>query len=257
MFLQFRNLQPKMKVIKHCKEKAFIYRHKKVLCIFAHPDDEAFACAGTIYKLKKSGSNINLICMTRGEAGSAGEPPICFPEELGEKRTAELKCSAKILGIKNIYFLGLRDGTLSKFSKNYLSSLLLPVLNRIKPNMILTYVSTGISGHSDHIAVSQAVTLSYKLFIKKQKTKSKLYYATLPDSLIAIMRQEGVIKEVFKNPFKGTPDLKIDFKIDIRKELRIKTNALKCHQTQHQDWERFLKRLPKGFQDYEYFVEDK
>lgn len=235
------------------KEKLFLKNIKNALFIFAHPDDEAFTCAGTINLIHKLGANIELVCYTRGEEGSVGEPQLCLPEELGEKRTSEIKCSAKILGINKLYFLGLRDGSLSGFSTKYLANLLEPIIQRIRPDTVFTYVSTGISGHDDHIAVNKAVTKVYKNYRTEENVIANLFYATLPDSLVEKMRKEKLIKEIFKNPFKGTPDEKIDIKINVKKVLKNKIKALKCHQTQHRDWERFLKRQSHGFQDFEYF----
>ena len=42
---------------------------KKLLAVFAHPDDEAFGPGGTLAKYAKEGVEIHLLCATRGERG--------------------------------------------------------------------------------------------------------------------------------------------------------------------------------------------
>ena len=51
---------------------------KKILLVFAHPDDESFAAAGTVAKYVKAGWEVDLICATRGEKGEAGPSDLCF-----------------------------------------------------------------------------------------------------------------------------------------------------------------------------------
>ncbi|MBI4159549.1 PIG-L family deacetylase [Candidatus Wolfebacteria bacterium] len=83
---------------------------KTIVCIFAHPDDEAFGPGGTIAKLAKK-NRVYIICATKGEAGKDSRR-----KKMGvlhDHRASELVASAKILGVKKVYFLGFKDGTLS------------------------------------------------------------------------------------------------------------------------------------------------
>lgn len=227
---------------------------RKILLVFAHPDDESFSCAGTVIHYVRNGTIVKLICATRGEAGTIGEPPVCLPEELGEVRTQELKTAAKIISIKQIFFLGLRDGTLTMFSLRFLANLIAPILIREKPDLVITFAKTGISGHDDHIVISKAATLAFKRYVKAIKHKAKLYYTTLPQSMVEEMRKKGMIKDVFRRTFQGTPDKEITIKRDIRDTLQTKIKALMSHKTQNKDWQRYLKRMKNGYSNYEYFV---
>lgn len=82
---------------------------KNLVAIFAHPDDEAFGPAGTLHKLTRE-YDVYILCATKGEIG---ETSIENKKPLHEVRADELRKSAKILGIKKVYFLGFIDGTLS------------------------------------------------------------------------------------------------------------------------------------------------
>lgn len=63
---------------------------RSLLAVFAHPDDEAFAAGGTLARYAAEGAEVRLVCATRGEAGSLGEPPRFEPARLGAVRAQEL-----------------------------------------------------------------------------------------------------------------------------------------------------------------------
>ena len=44
------------------------------LFIFAHPDDETVACAGTILQLRAAGHLVTVVSVTDGGAGEASAP---------------------------------------------------------------------------------------------------------------------------------------------------------------------------------------
>src|SRR3989338_3179000 len=81
----------------------------------------------------------------------------------------ELRCSAQILGVKEVYFLGFADGTLSNSLYHRLAAKIEQKLKLLKPQTVLTFEPRGISGHIDHITVSLATTyVFYKLpFVQK------------------------------------------------------------------------------------------
>lgn len=79
---------------------------KRLLLVFAHPDDESFSCAGTVAKYVAAGWKVDLICATRGEDGSRG-PYVDLPkDQLGDIRQKELQKACVTLGINSITFLG-------------------------------------------------------------------------------------------------------------------------------------------------------
>lgn len=55
---------------------------KRMLAIFAHPDDESFAVGGTLAKYAHQDVHVILLCATRGQAGISGVKP----EEAGDIR---------------------------------------------------------------------------------------------------------------------------------------------------------------------------
>ena len=79
-----------------------------VLTYFAHPDDEG-AIAGTLTRYARNGTEVSLICATKGEAGEISDPSLATPENLDQVRTAELQAACDIIGIRQLEFLGYRD----------------------------------------------------------------------------------------------------------------------------------------------------
>src|SRR3989338_7443324 len=127
---------------------------KVIVGIFAHPDDEAFGPGGTLTKYAKA-SDVFIICATRGEAGKGGG-------NLAAIREKELKESAKVLGVKKVFYLGFGDGTLSNSSYHLLAQKIESHLKILKPDLLITFEPLGISGHIDHITVSLVTTFVAK-----------------------------------------------------------------------------------------------
>ncbi|MCX6054411.1 MAG: PIG-L family deacetylase [Chloroflexi bacterium] len=128
----------------------------KMLVVLAHPDDESFAIGGTLAKFSQSGICTILLCATRGEAGLPG----VTREEAGNIRERELREAAKLLGIE-VHFLGYQDGELNKADPFTLLEHVNSWISLVQPQVILTFGPDGVSGHADHVIISQIVTQAY------------------------------------------------------------------------------------------------
>ena len=82
---------------------------RKILAVLAHPDDESFGMGGTLAYYAKKGYEVYLVCATRGEAGMMDPEHLGDFKSIAEKREAELRCAAQILGLKEVFFLDYRD----------------------------------------------------------------------------------------------------------------------------------------------------
>jgi LmbE family N-acetylglucosaminyl deacetylase len=224
----------------------------KFLFVFAHPDDETFSSGGTIAKLTSQKHKVSLITATKGEAGEPGNPPITTREKIGEVREQELRRAAKILGISTIHFLGFIDGKVRYARNKKLEQKILSILKREKPDVIITFDKTGGSNHPDHKAIGRAATnvfFEYKNLVNKHL---RLYHTAMPRSFIKQFEKQGLSYNAF-GKVRGVVDKNITTFVDIEKTLNTKIKALKEHKTQHQDWERFLKRMEKSKFKYEFF----
>ena len=194
------------------------------MCVFAHPDDETFRCGGTLALLANSGVSVNILCLTSGQAGSCGTPPICTPEELGEVRKKELRCSCKTLGLEKPIILDYPDGDLELASQTEIENLIQEHVERIHPQIILTWPLDGLSGHPDHRIVSTCTTQVFNCMMRVDKNNLKaLYYLAVPRSIAAAMGM---------NSLSALPDETISVEMDVRTVLDRKMAAIECHRTQ-------------------------
>ena len=81
---------------------------KRLLGIFAHPDDEG-SMSGASLEYSTLAVETGLVCATRGEVGEIADPTLATPENLGEVREGEMRAAAEVLGVHNLWFLDYRD----------------------------------------------------------------------------------------------------------------------------------------------------
>ncbi|MFA6098578.1 MAG: PIG-L family deacetylase [Patescibacteria group bacterium] len=127
---------------------------KKILVFTAHPDDESYAAAGTLYKNFKQGGENYLFCASLGEKGKSHLKKEISELKLKRVRKKELLAAGRILHIKKIVFAGVPDGKIQKYAR-LLYTKGLKIANKIKPDFILSFGPDGISGHLDHIGIGK------------------------------------------------------------------------------------------------------
>ncbi len=213
---------------------------KTVVAVFAHPDDEAFGPGGTIAKFSLT-HDVYLLCVTNGAAGQNGLTKT--QKTLSEIRKLELLDSAKILGIKKVFFLGFGDGTLSNNLYHELASKIKKKLIELMPEIVITYEPHGVSGHIDHITVSLATTF----VVKKLEFVKDLLYFCLTDHQ-RIQPDEYFI--YFPDGYKHS---EIDRTFDTSSVWNTKVTAMKAHKSQKKDCDIILKALEK-LPKKEYFL---
>lgn len=211
-----------------------------LVCIFAHPDDEAFGPAGTIHKFTKT-HDVYLLCATKGQAGQDSRTKTSI--SLTSQRAQELRESAKILGIKKVYFLGFKDGTLSNNLYHKLADKIQTHLEKLEPEIVLTTENRGVSGHIDHIVVSMVTTF---VFLKLPKIK-ELWYVVISKERAAKM------KDYFIYFPPGYSKDEVDKVVDVSDVWDIKVQAMFAHESQKHDAQRILKHAENNPKE-EYFL---
>ncbi len=128
---------------------------KRVLAIFAHPDDE-IGCAGTLARFAHDGAEVQLIWMTHGELASQfGE---MAPEQVAQTREAHGQAVAALLGARQ-EFLNFPDAGLTGGREEALA--LARIVAAFKPEAIITWDPFDM--HPDHRATYWACLSSLKL----------------------------------------------------------------------------------------------
>jgi N-acetylglucosamine malate deacetylase 2 len=195
-----------------------------ILLVFAHPDDESSSVGGTTAKYTERGISVDLICATGGEKGTRLDVP---PEvDTATAREAGLRAAAGITGIRNIYLLGYIDGNLEEVDTGEIASRLLNIMREVQPEVVITFGPDGISGHPDHKAISKAATLAFEMSAKAGNGPRKLYYVTIPESVLTDIGAEHA------NGILTRPDDEVTAIIDISRHLDTKIRALRAHSSQ-------------------------
>src|SRR5580704_19471802 len=84
---------------------------RKLLCVTAHPDDEAGAFGGTLLLYAERGVETSVICLTEGTA-ARNRGTATTNEELAKLRRAEFAASCTLLGIRHGEVFAYSDGKL-------------------------------------------------------------------------------------------------------------------------------------------------
>ena len=136
-------------------------KQRKIAAVFAHPDDETFICGGTLAKYAKEGSELTLICATKGDMGRRmGKPPFVNRETMPLLREQELNNACRHLGIAHLQFLGIRDKLVEFEDFSALVGRIVMQFRRLQPDVVLTFHEIW-GGHPDHCAIGKAATAAF------------------------------------------------------------------------------------------------
>jgi len=134
----------------------------RLLCITAHPDDEAGAFGGALALYADRGVEVSLVCLTAGTA-ARNRGTAKTDEELATFRTAELKASCEFLGIKYCERLPYPDSKLDRANFHEVVGVLVEKIRRIRPHVVLTFAPDGgLTGHSDHAMAGTFATQAFE-----------------------------------------------------------------------------------------------
>ena len=128
---------------------------RRLLLVFAHPDDESVFAAGLACLTVAAGGRVALCTATPGERGRVGDPPVCPPERLAAERQAELMEACRILGISTVRVLGYPDRALAIAPPDLIRRQLVEVIRTVRPQVVVTFEPNGSNLHPDHVAISR------------------------------------------------------------------------------------------------------
>lgn len=235
---------------------------KKLLAVLAHPDDETFGMGGTLALYARRDVDVYLICATRGEVGEMDPKFMRGFNSVAERREAELRCAAELLGLKGVYFLNYRDSGMTGSPENSHPMALAaqPIdqvagdvaryIRDLQPQVVLTFDPIGGYRHPDHIAIQQATVRAFHLAGDvnfhtdglEPFCAQKLYFHTMPHH---IMRLAVRLMPLFgKDPRRQGKNEDIDLvsitevrfpvhaRINYRPVTHIRDEASACHASQ-------------------------
>ncbi len=235
---------------------------KKLLGIFAHPDDESYMAAGTLAKYAKAGWKIELVCATRGEEAARGSFTATDADTFGAVSQKELEFAASVIGATAITFLDYKDGSLASQTPGEIEDKLMKVFRENAPDVVITMEPSGVTNHPDNTKLSLSATFAFQKYAADRHEENptdenppKLYYACMPDSIVTyFIKKKYFAAESFGKPWKGIEDKKITTVIDIKRQKGIKTKALLSYESQKEEMEAYVAIPHNPFLSQEYFI---
>jgi LmbE family N-acetylglucosaminyl deacetylase len=204
-------------------------RPRTLVTVWAHADDEG-SVAPILARYAREGVQVHMIIATDGAQGAANTSVPRGPE-IAKLRVEEARCSAQALGIHPPTLLGFPDGALGHYNADpgllfRLTQRVHEELQRLRPDVLITWGPDGGYGHPDHRIVSSIVTQLVRA--GAPGVPQQVFYASLPAEGIRAM-----------NPTRGVPPLVIPqanlFTVRVPftdADLNAGRRSLECHKTQ-------------------------
>ncbi|MEV0245119.1 PIG-L family deacetylase [Nocardia sp. NPDC050712] len=218
------------------------------MAVHAHPDDEVLNTGGVFARYAEEGIRTVLVTCTNGEQGDGPEgvkpgAPGHDPAAVAEHRLGELRASAALLEIEHLELLGYQDSGMDGWDANAdpqaftnapvadAAGKLATLIEKYRPQVIVTYDANGGYGHPDHIQAHRIAVAA----TESTGIPAKLYYAVVPreaaQEMAATAKANGVDDFELPEDF-GTPMAEITTVVDVAAYTRRKVKALEAHGSQ-------------------------
>lgn len=212
----------------------------RLMAVFAHPDDESLGGGGTLARYGNEGVETCLVTATRGQRGWFDDPDeYPGPEKLGKIREEELRHAAEALNIQEVSLLDYMDGELDSADPTEAVHLIVQHIQRVRPQVVITFGPKGVYGHPDHIAICQFTTAALVKAAASGNNPhavSKLYYLAPSQSRLKAYQQAfgDLVMDIDgqERRTSGWEDWAITTRIDTSDYFEQVWDAVSCHQTQ-------------------------
>ena len=210
---------------------------RTLVAVLAHADDEGPA-APMIARYARAGVQVHMLIASDGGQGTgfAAARGETGPrdQELVRVRTEEARCAAQALGVKPPILLGFPDGKLGDYAGDRalvyrLTQRIAEELQRLRPNVILTWGPDGGMGHPDHRMVSSIVTQLQRA--GAPGVPERVFYMYLPaEAIRAMSPQRGEPPLLVPNARYATA--RVPFTPE---DLQASARSMACHKSQFTD----------------------
>ena len=145
-----------------------------MMAIYAHPDDESTCAGGVLARVADMGVPVVLVTCTGGEFGDGpdgvkpGEPGH-DPRAVAVTRRRELDAACRVLGVDTVERLGFHDSGMPGWERlagvqvfgsvpvAKVAARIGELLDRHRPNVVLTHNASATHEHRDHVHTARAV----------------------------------------------------------------------------------------------------
>ncbi|HKW18631.1 MAG TPA: PIG-L family deacetylase [Terriglobales bacterium] len=214
----------------------------RLMCVTAHPDDEAGGFGGTLLKYRECGAETSVVCLTPGQAGSH-RGGARNDQELSELRRQEFMASCEILKVSRPIILNYPDGQLYRQELNRVVYDLTMRVREFRPQVMLTFgAEGGVTGHPDHSMAGIFATLAFHWAGRQNRYADQIKNGSGPHRTQKLYYQTAEFALPNRPPITFAPPTTM---IDIGKHLETKIAAFKAHTTQQPLWALFEENVRK------------
>jgi len=216
----------------------------RLMCVTAHPDDEAGSFGGTLRLYADRGVETCVICLTPGQAathrGNAKDD-----QELAAIRRKEFAAACQILNVSRGIVLDFPDGQLYRQDLYRVVCELTLQLRQFRPHVVITFgPEGGLTGHTDHSMASVFATLAFQWAGRNNRYPDQLKDGRTPHRTQKLYYATADFILPNRSPIALSPPTTV---IDIGEHLETKIAAFKAHGTQQPLWALFESHVrPRG-----------
>jgi LmbE family N-acetylglucosaminyl deacetylase len=214
-----------------------------LVCVHAHPDDEAIFTSGATSHYAALGYHVVLVTCTNGRLGfdaarRAGNDPEHDDDETRATRAFELTRSAALVGYGRVVSLGFDDsgmvgwpqneeaGAFTNIDVDAVAQTLAALFDEVGASVVLTYDENGFYGHPDHVMANVLTRRALEV----ATSPLRLYYPVMPRSVIREFVPRARAAQVFLPAWiteadAGTPDELVATTLDARAYTGVKKAA--------------------------------
>lgn len=193
---------------------------RRLLGVFAHPDDEVFCAGGTLARYTAQGAHATVVSATRGEAGQIRDAAAATRRTLAEVRERELRAACAELGVQRVRLLQYVDGTLADVEVEQLVGEVTELIEELAPEVIITFGADGGYGHPDHQAIGVATTQAVAR-LAAAGDAPRLFHSHFPRSRLLLLDRLAHWLREFDFRFQGQEDFVRAFSLFARESTTL------------------------------------
>jgi LmbE family N-acetylglucosaminyl deacetylase len=198
----------------------------RILYVYPHPDDESFGPAAVIYDQVRDGHEVYLLTLTKGGATKQRFKLGVSVEEMGEIRFKEMINVKEVLKLSGMKVLDLPDSGLQEMDPRKIEKIVTEHIQKIKPDILVSYPVHGISGFHDHLVMHAVIK---RVFLEMKESKNdypkRLAFNTLIDKGLSPWVGDLII-------MKQSPRELVDCIVKIDNEMKqAMKDSLSCYET--------------------------
>ncbi len=221
-----------------------------LVCVHAHPDDEALFTGGATSRYAALGYRVVLVTCTNGQygidpAGRAGDDPTHDTPATRATRASELQVAARLVGYERLVNLGFDDSGMAGWPQNHApnaftncdveasAAVLASLFDEVGASVVLTYDENGFYGHPDHVMANRVTRRAVDLAASPER----LYYTIVPQSVLTDFVPDAHELEIFLPAWVleagiGVADDLVATTLDVTDFVDVKQAAIAAHASQ-------------------------